>query len=214
MNELLSLMPSFITNNLFLSIFLFLLLFGFTMPISEEIALAFVGVMVRNTRGGFIFAALVSLPALLLADSIYFLIARLVGPKLLRVKFLERFIKPEKVRGGEIYFQRRGHKIVFLSRFVVGLRAPVILGAGLLRMRWSRFILNDGAAILIAIPCWLGVGMALGMQLDKEVGLLGRIFAILGPIAIILGSVLIYRSVKADKSKAAEETRVENAIRG
>jgi membrane protein DedA with SNARE-associated domain len=214
MSDILSLMPAFITNHLFLSVFLFLLLFGFTMPISEEIALALVGVMVRNTKGGFICAALVGLPALLLADSLYFLLARLVGPKLLRIKFLERFIKPEKVRGGELYFQRRGQRIVFLSRFVVGLRAPVILGAGLLRMRWTRFILNDGAAIVIAIPCWLAVGFALGVQLDSEVGVFGRILAILAPIAIILGSILIYRSVRADKSRAAEETRVESALNG
>ncbi len=212
MNNILALMPSFISDHLFLSAFFFLLLFGFTMPISEEIALALVGVMVRNTRGGFFYALLVALPALLLADSIYFLVARLVGPKLLRVKLLSRFIKPEKVQGGELYFQRRGPKIVFLSRFVVGLRAPVILGAGLLRMRWWRFVLNDGAALLIATPCWLAVGMALGLQLDSEVGLLGRAFAILGPIAMVLGSILIYRSVRADKSKAAEESRVEDAV--
>jgi membrane protein DedA with SNARE-associated domain len=209
MSNVLSLMPSFISNHLFLSIFLFLLLFGFTMPISEEIALALVGVMVRNTKAGFLVAALVALPALLLADSIYFLLARLVGPKLLRVRFLGKFLKPERVQEGELYFQRRGPRIVFISRFVVGIRAPVILGAGLLRMRWSRFIINDGAAILIAVPCWLAVGMALGLQLDSEAGIIGKAFAILGPIAIILGSILIFRSVKADRAKAAAESRAE-----
>ena len=30
-------------------------------------------------------------------------------------------------------------------------------------------VLNDGAALLIATPCWLAVGMALGLQLDSEV---------------------------------------------
>ena len=125
-----------------------------------------------------------------------------------------RVIKPEKVLAGEQYFQRRGPRIVFISRFVVGLRAPVILGAGLLRMRWTQFIVYDGMAILIAIPAWLAVGFALGAQLDAEVGILGKIFAVLGPIAIILGSILVYRSVKADKAKAADETCAENALQG
>ena len=214
MTAVLSFLPSFLGDHLLLSIFFFLLLFGFTLPISEEIALALVGVMVRSTKGGFIDAVLVAVPALLIADTLYYLVARLIGPRLLRMKLLTRMIKPEKVVAGEQYFQRRGPRIVFISRFVVGLRAPVILGAGLLRMRWTQFIVYDGMAILISIPAWLGVGFALGAQLDAEVGLLGKIFAVLGPIAIILGSILIYRSVKADKAKAADETCAENAIQG
>jgi membrane protein DedA with SNARE-associated domain len=214
MNAILAFLPSFISDHLFLSVFFFLRLFGFSLPISEEIALAFVGVMVRGTRGGFIDAVLVAVPALLAADTLYYLLARVVGPRLLRMKLLARIIKPEKVLGGERYFQRRGPRIVFFSRFVVGLRAPVILSAGLLRMQWTRFIVYDGIAILIAIPVWLAVGFALGAQLDSEVGVIGKIFAFLGPVAVVLGSILLYRSVKADKAKAARETCAENAIKG
>jgi hypothetical protein len=46
------------------------------------------------------------------------------------------------------------------------------------------------------------------------VGILGKVLAIIGPIAIVLGSILLYRSVKSDKVKAAEETRGENTLHG
>jgi membrane protein DedA with SNARE-associated domain len=214
MSAILAFLPSFISDHLYLSVFFFLLVFGFTLPIPEEIALALVGVMVRSTKGGFWDAVLVGIPALLIADSLYYILARLIGPRLLRMKLLGRIIKPEKVRGGELYFQRRGPRIVFLSRFVVGLRAPIIVSAGLLRMRWTQFIVYDGLAMLIAIPAWLSVGFSLGAQLDSKVGILGKVLAIIGPIAIVLGSILLYRSVKSDKVKAAEETRGENTLHG
>ena len=100
---------------------------------------------------------------------------------------------------------------MFSSRFVVGLRAPVIMGAGFLRMRWLRFILYDFFAAAIMTPAWLLVGFALGAQFDSRVGLLTKFFAFLGPVAVVAGAFIIYRSVKADKAKAnAEDTAAED----
>lgn len=124
---------------------------------------------------------------------------------------MARFIKPERIDDGERYFLRRGPFIVFSSRFVVGLRAPVIMGAGFLRMRLSRFILYDFFAALIMTPAWLLVGFSLGAQFDSRVGLLTKTFAIVGPLAIIAGAILIYKSVSADKAKVNAEAARESA---
>jgi membrane protein DedA with SNARE-associated domain len=200
-----AILPAFITENPLPYAFVFLIVFAFTLPICEEIAVALVGVTMRATNTNFFLAALVALAAILLQDASYFFIARLFGPKLLRHKLLARLVKPASIVSGERYFMRRGPFIVFSTRFVVGLRAPVILGAGFLRMPWLRFTLYDFLAALLMTPAWLFVGYALGAQFDRDVGLLSKVFAILGPVAIVGGAFLIYRNVKADKARVDSE---------
>jgi len=139
------------------------------------------------------------------------MIARAFGPKLIRHKFMAKIIKPKSIDDGERYFLRRGPFIVFSSRFVVGLRAPVIMGAGFLRMRWPRFVLYDFLAAAIMTPAWLFVGFALGAQFDSRVGLLTKFFAFLGPVAIVGGAFLIYKSVKADKARVDAEAKADSS---
>jgi membrane protein DedA with SNARE-associated domain len=207
LEQILSFLPLTVTQNPLPYAFIFLLFFGFTLPICEEIAVALVGVTMHATNTRFILAVGVALFAILIQDTVYFLIARTFGPKIIRHKWVAKLIKPSSVESGERYFKRRGPIIVFSSRFVVGLRAPVIMGAGFLRMHWPRFMTYDFLAAAIMTPAWLFVGYALGAQFDSDVGSLSKFFAFLGPIAILGASVLIYRSVKADKAKAEAETK-------
>lgn len=205
MNQILAFFGPILAGHLFLSIFIFLVLFGFTLPISEEIALALVGVLIRSTAASIPEAFLVAIAALALADLAYYGLARTIGPRLLRFKFFSHLMKPEAVLAGERYFQRRGPRIVFACRFVVGLRMPAIVGAGFLRMRLRRFLAYDGLAIIVGTPVWIGVGYALGAQVDADVGLFGKFLALIGPAAVITGAILIYRSVKADRARAEAE---------
>lgn len=207
-----SILPTFITQHPLPFAFCFLLLFGFTLPICEEIAVALVGVTMRATDTAFILAACVALLAILLQDSCYFLIARVFGPKIIRHRLFAKFIKPTSIESGERYFKRRGPFIVFTTRFVVGLRAPVIMSAGFLRMHWPRFTLYDFLAAAIMTPAWLFVGYALGAQFDSDVGSFTKFFAFIGPIAIVVGAFFIYRSVKADRAKVEAEATGDASI--
>jgi membrane protein DedA with SNARE-associated domain len=206
MSQILSFFGPIVTNHPILSIFLFLFLFGFTLPISEEIALALVGVLMNSTNMGIPQTLVVSILALALADIAYYGLARIVGPRFLRFRLFSRLVKPKAIIEGERYFKKRGPRIVFICRFVVGLRMPGILSAGFLRMPLRRFIAYDGLAILIGTPVWLGVGYALGAQLDTEMSVFGKVLAFLGPIAVIAGAILVYRSVRADRARSEAET--------
>ncbi len=211
MNPLFAALPDFVTRNPLPCAFSFLLLFGFMLPICEEIAVALVGAAMKATDTHFLLAVAVALVALLIQDTGYFLLARAFGARLIRHRLLARFIKPKSIGEGERYFLRRGPFIVFSSRFVVGLRSAVIMGAGFLRMRWSRFVLYDSFAAAIMTPAWLFVGFALGAQFDGKVGQLTKVFGCIGPVAVLAGAFLIFRSVKADKARADAETSPRQA---
>jgi membrane protein DedA with SNARE-associated domain len=209
-----SMLPDFVTQSPLPSAFVFLLVFGFTLPICEEIALALVGAAMCATGTPFLLALPTALAALLLQDTAYFLAARLFGKRLIRHRLLSRLIKAKAVEEGERYFSRRGSFVVFSSRFVVGLRSAVILGAGLLGMRWPRFALYDSLAAAITTPAWLYVGFALGAQFGGELGRLSKLLGILGPVAVVAGAFLIFRSVRADKAKVdaeAEQAALDSA---
>jgi membrane protein DedA with SNARE-associated domain len=184
-----------------LAVFLFLFMFGFMLPISEEIALAVSGVFIRGTETNFFLAWGTAVAALISADLVYFAVARYFGPRLLRFRLVQKAVKPEKVLAGERYFLKRGPGIVFACRFVIGLRMSGILAAGLLRMAVRKFLAYDGLAILVVAPIWLGVGWALGAQFDRETGLISRIIAIATPFAVIAAAYLVFRSVRADSAK-------------
>lgn len=200
----------FIQSHEFLSFFLFLLLFGFTLPISEEIALALVGVAARSAGTPFLEVCGTAVLALYAADLGYYGLARVFGPKILRSRIMSRIVKPSRVIDGETYFEKRGPRILFICRFVVGLRAPAILASGLLRMRVHRFFLYDLSALLLSTPVWIFVGFALGAQFDAEVGLFGKIFAFASPAAIIVAAFLVYRNIKADTRKVLAESKTRH----
>jgi len=107
LDKLLSILPSFVTHAPLLFSFCFLILFGFTLPICEEIAVALVGVTMRATNTGFLPMACDALLAILIQDACYFFIARVFGPKLLRHKLFAKFIKSSSIESGARYFKRR-----------------------------------------------------------------------------------------------------------
>ena len=54
-----------------------------------------------------------------------------------------RFLKPEREAKIERMIEQHGLKVLFLARFLVGLRSPVYLSAGILRVSFRRFFLTD-----------------------------------------------------------------------
>ena len=77
MNALIKVLPGFVTQHPLPYAFSFLLLFGFTLPICEEIAVALVGVTMHATGTPFLLAVAVALAAILIQDAAYFFMREL-----------------------------------------------------------------------------------------------------------------------------------------
>jgi membrane protein DedA with SNARE-associated domain len=181
------------------------MVFGFTTPICEEIALALVGVAMRATGTSLPLTIALALVALLIQDSAGFYLARAFGAKILRHRLLARIFKPGGIEAAERYLARRGTIVVFASRFVVGMRSGAIYGSGLLGMSWRRFILFDSLAAAIMVPAWLLAGYSLGANFDSAAGRLGALLGIVGPAAAVVGAILVFRGVRADRSRFEAE---------
>jgi membrane protein DedA with SNARE-associated domain len=56
-------------------------------------------------------------------------------------------------------FARHGNRLMFVARFLPGLRTPIYLSAGMSgRVPISRFLVFDGLAALISVPFWVWLG--------------------------------------------------------
>jgi membrane protein DedA with SNARE-associated domain len=56
-------------------------------------------------------------------------------------------------------FSRYGNRLMFVARFLPGLRSPIFLTAGMTRrVSFTRFFLLDGFAALISVPIWVYLG--------------------------------------------------------
>ena len=202
MDAIAQLLPDFVKRDPLIFLFAFLFLVGFTVPVCQEIAISFAGMSAKALKVGFAPAASVALAALLLQDSMLFAIAWLLGPRLTRRGPLARLLKPERIASAQRYFKRRGPIIILGSRLVMGLRLWSILGSGLLRVKWSKFFAYDGIGAALVAPAWLFVGYALGSQFDEGAGVLTRIATVVGLVAVVVASLLVYRGVKADAALA------------
>ena len=103
-----------------------------------------------------------SASAILVGDMIPFLLGRIFGVRLLRLRWLRYFITKQRLVTFDRWFRRRGDMVIVISRFLAGLRMVAFFTAGAMKMRWSRFLLLDGLGIILIAPLltWLGFSSA------------------------------------------------------
>jgi membrane-associated protein len=126
--------------------------------------------------------------------------------------FLDRYrstfrIAPEIVERGERLFARYGAATIFFARFLFGLR--IIAGplAGVLRMRWNRFVVWNvlGAAFWVSVIST--IGYKFGQHWDKVVSLLERLNIVAAAAAVcIVAGVWLWR-IRAQTRKKSDSGR-------
>lgn len=89
-------------------------------------------------------------------------------------------------------FDKYGNWVLFVARFLPGLRTAVFVTAGISRkVSYLRFILMDGLAALISVPVWIYLGEYGARNTDwlmkKMHSLQSGIFTVLGIGAVIIG---------------------------
>ncbi len=159
-------------------VFAALILAGFGFPMPEEIPIVTGGAMVGHDAqelkyheevagavGGGPIAYLAPAPTgvarwwimlplcivgVVLSDCVLYFAGRLWGARLLKSKWVQkRVLPPDKQAKIEANFAKNGILILLGARLTPGIRTPVFLMAGILRMPVSRFLLADA---LYAVP--------------------------------------------------------------
>ena len=191
------------------TVFLILLACGLGVPLPEDISLILGGFLAHKGAANLPIMMAVGFAGILAGDSLIFYFGRKLGSKVGRKPggFFARIITPDKRAKVEGLFQKHGHKVVMVARFMPGVRAVTYFTAGSVGMPYWRFIFWDGLAALLSAPVFVFLGFHFGSELDYLIGKLkeGQ-FVVLGGLVVIGLGWFVWQ-----RRKAAAAARQEAA---
>ena len=129
----------------YLGIVFFLTLTGIGLPIPEEVPIVAAGIASRTGALHWYYALPACLVGALLGDSLMYSIGYFFGAKVLKEHPLwAGFLTAEREQKIESLIKKHGIKAFFVARFLVGLRSPFYLTAGILKVPYRWFLFADG----------------------------------------------------------------------
>jgi len=189
---MLGLLETFFQQFGYFAVFWVLVLCGFGIPIPEDVTLVAGGVIsgLGYTNVHIMFA--VGMAGVLVGDGLMFLLGRHYGERILRSKIGARLMPPKRYAQVQKKFDQYGNRVLFVARFLPGLRSPIFLTAGMSgRISFWQWLQMDGFAALISVPVWVYLGdygASNREWLMKTVHQLQHgLFALIGIGAVILG---------------------------
>ena len=149
----------------YLSIIVVLILTGCGLPVPEEFPIIAAGVASSGADAQLNpwIALACCLIGALAGDSMLYTIGYHFGhnlvkahPRLARLLHAEREVKMEQL------LNQHGLKVLFLARFMVGVRAPVYLSIGILRISFKKFLLFDAFCATAVVSLFFGLSYLFG----------------------------------------------------
>ena len=200
----------FFTDYGYIAVFGILILCGFGLPVPEDITLVSGGVISGLDLANPHTMCIVGLAGVLIGDSTMFLAGRIFGYRIQRIKTFRRILSPRRFSHIQRKFKQYGLSLLFVARFLPGLRSPIFLVAGMSRrISYLTFILMDGIAALISVPVWVYLGYFFADNLDllmeyvKDVQTL--IYLVLGVILLIVLIVYLKKRFHSKLSKFSDD---------
>ena len=195
-------------NLRYLGIVLVLILSGLGLPIPEEVVVVAAGVLSHDSESfKWQYAYLACLGGAMAGDIVVYSIGRYLGHGFfLRYPWFARLMHEEREAKMEEVIKNHGFKVFFVARFMVGVRVPLYLAAGVVRMSWPRFLLINVfcATTVVSIAFWLG--HRYGKQVVESIsnGQGGLTIIVLLVVVIGVGFYL-FRRHKRKMIKAAKD---------
>lgn len=145
----------------YLAVLAALLLCGAGAPLPEDITLIAGGVIAGLGYANVHAMAAVALVGVLVGDAAMFLLGHRHGARIMQWPLVARLLTPARYAKVQEKFARYGNRLLFLARFLPGMRTAVYVTAGAThRVSFLRFLLLDGLAALISVPVWVYLGYA------------------------------------------------------
>ena len=126
--------------------------------------------------------------AVVLSDLILYSLGLWGGERLLRYRWMAHMMPPNRRQRTEENFHRYGVSILVFGRLVPGIRAPLFLTAGSMRLPLPRFLLADGLGAVVGNSFFFFLGFWLG---DSVKTLIEGVETRLKPILIIVAVGLL-----------------------
>lgn len=196
------------------TVFLSLFLAGSGFPISADLVLLTVGYLAYQGQAEYSILIPLCIAGILLSDTGMFCVGKYLGSRLVGVWPFRKAITPERMARAEAGFRKHGYRVVFLARFMPGIRTVFMFTSGVLGLRYWKFIVHDLSGALIVVPGTIfSVKWAAGNQ-EQILSLLrrGQWFVLGGVVLVVIYLVFFKkRSSRRKRSKESSGTRSDPA---
>jgi membrane protein DedA with SNARE-associated domain len=144
----------------YVGVFAALIASATVVPLPEELPVITAGILVGHEETGLRWYIMlpVVMAGVVIGDGMLYAIGRIWGRRLLDLKWVQqRLVTPDKREQIEKNFHDRGIMILLGARMLPGIRGPIFIMAGVLRVPLGRFMLADAiyAVPLVNIIFWL-----------------------------------------------------------
>ena len=152
----------------------------------------------------------VGLAGVIIGDSTMFLAGRIFGYRIQKIRTFRKILSPRRFSHIQRKFKQYGLGLLFVARFLPGLRSPIFLVAGMSRrISYFTFILMDGVAALISVPVWVYLGFFFADNLDLLMQYVGDvqkvIYLILAAIILVVLGIYLKRRFHNKLNKAMND---------
>jgi membrane protein DedA with SNARE-associated domain len=196
-----------LTSHIYAKLAGILLLCGLGLPIPEDVSLICAGYLAHIGTVELHSIFIVCFAAVLGGDTLAFMVGRKFGTKILATRFGHRYFSPRRQRRVRAYFRSYGSKVIFIARFLPGLRFSIFLSAGMLHVRPYVFIVYDSLAALLSVPFLVYMAWFFGDRIDQVIKWARRseygILALVGVLVLYL-VIKIIRKQRSRPVAAAE----------
>jgi membrane protein DedA with SNARE-associated domain len=129
----------------------------------------------------------------IVGDSIMYAIGYRFGKSVLRQHpMFAGFLTPERERHIEHLIRRRGAAVLFTARFLVGVRGPVYLTAGILHFPYRRFLLIDLVCATIVVSLFYSLAWYFGPDIITWIRTAEEGITIAVISSLVVGGVLFW----------------------
>jgi membrane protein DedA with SNARE-associated domain len=184
----------------YLTVLLVLLAASLGLPIPEDIPLLTGGYLCHIGQAALPKMIATGLLGVLAGDVFLFTMGRRFGHHVVEHRVFRRLVNPSRLLMAEELFARHGLKIIFIGRFLPGLRPMIFMAAGVLRVRPLAFAAVNGAAACISVPTLVLLGKFFGGSLDqikRDIRIASHgMGLVLIVIALIAGAIWLQRRQK------------------
>jgi len=149
-------------------LFAILIFCGLGLPVPEDVVLITAGMVAAERDASWLQASLLMYIGVIGGDTVVFYLGRHFGSRLLNLAWTQRLFSPVKQARVRSLFDRYGAMVLFIARFLPGLRAPIFCTAGAMRVRYMKFLLLDGAAALLSVPLFVFIGYWLWRKFSDD----------------------------------------------
>ncbi len=158
----------------YVAIFGVLLLCSMGLPLPEEIPVLTAGVLASSghLRPGWALGT--CLVGIMAGDSFIYYLGHRWGPRVLEHRMAKKLLTVDRQQKIMQYFQRYGARIIFVARFLPGIRAPLFLTVGIMRVPYWLFFAMNGSAALLSIPLCFWIGYYFTDKMEEILNLRDR----------------------------------------